>query len=126
MIPMRSVDNTYINSATEKWQVLTMQGAANLGRDLTQAKNYRRYMEQAGFVDIVEKHYQWPLGPWAKDRRLKAIGVLFREDMERVADNWSAKLLIEGMGMNDNDVSWLLGNVKREWKLGKLHAYVPM
>jgi hypothetical protein len=123
---MRSVDNTYTGSATEKWQSLTIQGAAMLGRDMTEAKNYKAYMEEAGFVDVVERHFQWPLGPWATDRRLKAIGVLFREDLDRVADSFSAKLLNDGLGMTEDEVASLLAEVRREWKQGKVHTYLPM
>lgn len=33
-------------------------------------------MERAGFVDVVERRYKWPLNEWPVDPQLKQIGRL--------------------------------------------------
>lgn len=123
---MRSIDSTYTNSAIEKWQDLILQGATKLGRDLTQVKDYKRHMKEQGFVDVVEVHCQWPLGPWATNRKLKAVGVLFREDMERLIDGLSMRLLGEGLGMSHAQIRKLIAEVRREWNEEEVHTYLPM
>ena len=126
IMPIRSVDDTYQGSITNKWQSLILEGANKLGRDMEQVKNYKSYMEKAGFVDVQETHFQWPLGPWATDRRLKAIGVLFREDMNQVVDGFGKSLLGEGLGMSEGEIRTLLADARHEWKYGKIHVYLPM
>lgn len=126
IMPMRSIDHTYTDSSIEKWQTLILQGAAKLGRDLTQVKDYKKHMVEAGFLDVVEVHCQWPLGPWATNRKLKAIGVLFREDMERLIDGLSMRLLGEGMGMSIARIDKLVGEVRKEWYEEEVHTYLPM
>jgi hypothetical protein len=31
-------------------------------------------MERAGFVDIVEVEYKWPMNGWSQDKKMKNIG----------------------------------------------------
>jgi hypothetical protein len=42
---------------------------------------YKKFMKEAGYVDIVEKHFQWPLGDWSKDQQCKEVGKIFKEDV---------------------------------------------
>jgi hypothetical protein len=44
---------------------------------------YKKFMQEAGYVDIVEKHFQWPLGDWARDQQCKEVGKMFRDDVAR-------------------------------------------
>jgi len=125
-MPMRSVDSTYSHSAIEKWQNLIIEGATKLGRDLTQVKDYKEHMVEQGFVDVVEVHCQWPLGPWATNRKLKAVGVLFREDMDRLIDGLSMRLLGQGMEMGVHEIKRLVAEVRREWAEEEVHTYLPM
>ncbi len=126
MMPIRSVDNTSSGSSTEEWQALILKGAAKVNRDITWVRNLKAYMEEAGFVDVVEKHFSWPIGPWCKDRKLKAIGVLLREDLGRVLEALSKKLLIDSLGMEMEAVGKLLAAMRKEWEEGVVHAYLPM
>jgi hypothetical protein len=32
-------------------------------------------MQRAGFVDIVERRYKWPMSGWSKDKKLKELGM---------------------------------------------------
>lgn len=31
-------------------------------------------MQEAGFVDVVEKRFRWPVGDWSGDVRLREVG----------------------------------------------------
>lgn len=46
------------------------------GLKLNTLDGMRGMMEKAGFVDIHEKAYQWPIGPWARDQKYKEAGVV--------------------------------------------------
>lgn len=44
------------------------------GKTFEIAENMAGLITEAGFVDVVEKRYKWPIGPWSSDPRLKEIG----------------------------------------------------
>ncbi|KAF8849020.1 hypothetical protein BDZ45DRAFT_773960 [Acephala macrosclerotiorum] len=60
-MPITCIDSTMSGTALEHWNTVVSQAAEKLGRAVTNSKNYGRYMEEAGFVDIVEKHFFWQL-----------------------------------------------------------------
>lgn len=35
-----------------------------------------------GFINIREVHFQWPIGSWALDPKLKKVGEIFRDDLD--------------------------------------------
>lgn len=53
----------------------------------------RDSIAKAGFVDIREKRYKWPIGPWAKDRTLKEAGRLHLAQWEAGVEGWVMLLL---------------------------------
>jgi len=36
---------------------------------------YKSYLEELGFVDVVERRFNCPIGPWAKGKKNKTLGV---------------------------------------------------
>lgn len=42
----------------------------------------------AGFVDVVEKRFKWPIGPWSSDPRLKEIGRWNLLNWEEGMEGW--------------------------------------
>ena len=71
----RCVDDSTNGSSLQSWVNLIMKGTAALGKDWTRASDYKQHLEQAGFQDVVEKRYEWPVGTWARGRRMKMLGV---------------------------------------------------
>lgn len=45
-----------------------------MGRAGNAASYYKDDMEAAGFFNVVEETFYWPLNPWPKDRKLKELG----------------------------------------------------
>lgn len=37
-------------------------------------KHSKSYMQRAGFVDVTERRFKWPIGDWPTDRKLKHLG----------------------------------------------------
>jgi hypothetical protein len=59
-----------------------MKDSAVLSTYWTPVAKYKKYLGEAGFENVVEKRYAWPLGTWAKDMRMKRLGELYREDLK--------------------------------------------
>ncbi len=54
----------------------------------------------AGFEDVVEVKYKWPLGEWPVDQRLKDIGRWNAQHWLEGMDAWSMRVLTQYMGVS--------------------------
>lgn len=105
---------------------LCLEAAEKLGRPWTGTQNYSRYMFEVGLVDIVEKRYNWPLGPWAKGAKAKKIGVYFLEDLLRVVEPISMKLFIKVLGWDEERCRTFVAQLKAAMCATKTYAFQPM
>lgn len=51
-----------------------MEALNKFGRKPDVATFYKQYLEEAGFVDVVQEKFIWPTNRWPKDKKLKEIG----------------------------------------------------
>jgi len=126
VIPFRSIDDSMKGTAFERWLDLVDKGSHALGRDFGRVPQYKSYFEEAGFEDIVEKQLAWPIGMWARDRRMKMLGAWAKEDVLSGLHGWSAAVLTRGLGMSSQEVEILLMEVRNDINSNWLHAYIPM
>jgi hypothetical protein len=50
-------------------------------------------MEDAGFINVVEKDYKFPIGRWPADTRMKELGMWFRAYFEDGMEGYAMALL---------------------------------
>jgi hypothetical protein len=62
------------NSALQKWGELIIEAGVKLGRPCDSAELCKERMIAAGFEDVVEIQYKWPLNKWPKDKKFKEWG----------------------------------------------------
>jgi hypothetical protein len=110
----------------ERWANLVLQATFKLGKDWTRVKYYKEYLEQAGFVDVQERKYEWPLGTWAKGKRNKALGLWYREDVLSGLQGFTIALLTKALGMSMEEIEVLLVGVREDIKSNNIHCYVPV
>lgn len=80
---------------------LAVEASQKFGKDLAVAPLMKNMIKEAGFVNVVEKQYKWPVGEWPVDRRLKDIG---RWNMQRWLeglDAWTLRLLTQHCGVSE-------------------------
>ncbi|KAF7910848.1 uncharacterized protein EAF01_002357 [Botrytis porri] len=56
-MPMVSIDSSINGTALEEWVRVSCLAAERRGRKVTNSRHYGRWMAEAGFVDIFEKHF---------------------------------------------------------------------
>jgi metalloendopeptidase OMA1, mitochondrial len=72
---MYSDDGTLTNdNLFKKWHDDGDEAAMKLGRPLRIANKIKKWMQQAGFVDVHEEVFKMPVNPWPKEERMKEIG----------------------------------------------------
>ncbi|KAH8655416.1 S-adenosyl-L-methionine-dependent methyltransferase [Xylariales sp. PMI_506] len=60
--------------AYQRWADGCTRGAATIGRDLHCVLKYKQWLEEIGFVDVTERKFLLPVGPWPEDPTMKMIG----------------------------------------------------
>jgi hypothetical protein len=126
IVPMRSIDNTLEGTAVHEMSLRCMRAAENLGTSWKHSANYVKYFEEAGFVDIVEKHFQWPLNRWPKGERMKTLGSYWQEDIVRGLDGMTMAVLTRGGGMTKDEVPAMTAKVRQDVRNKSIHAYMPV
>lgn len=110
------------------WGGLFIRCSERAGRSLRTHETMRGAIEQAGFVDIHEKKYKIPLGPWAKDKLLKEAGHLQYAHWNAALEGWAMWLLThfgEPKPWTKEEVQVFLAKVRKELKDPSIHAYEP-
>lgn len=125
-VPVRGLDDTFPDSAFNKWQHLAISGGAALGKDFCQVPKYKSYFEAAGFVDIVEKRFVWPLGTWAKGTKMKVLGSWAQEDMLSAVPGISMAVMTRGLGMKPEEVELSVARATEDLKSNKVHMYMAV
>ncbi|KAI1805107.1 S-adenosyl-L-methionine-dependent methyltransferase [Daldinia bambusicola] len=125
LFPMNYVGEVPTESALYRWNQMMLEGVSRLGRSWSNAKNYRRYFEEAGFQDVVEKRFYWPTSPWAKGTYYKTIATYFQEDLLSGLEGISLRVL-GVLGMSPEQVREFVEDVKKDLKSTDIHAYITV
>lgn len=106
-----------------------MDGATALGKDWYRVPKYKEYLEELGFVDVVERTYSCPIGPWARGEKNKTLGVWGRANILQSLQGLSMAVMTRGLRMTPPEIERLLVDVRKDInKDGRegLHVYAPM
>ena len=71
------------------------------GKTFEIAENMAGLVREAGFEDVVEKRFKWPVGPWSTDPKLKEIGRWNLLNWEEGMEGWvmAAYTRVLGVGL---------------------------
>lgn len=83
-----------------KCSVLALESFAKFGKSILIAPYLKQMITDAGFKDVVEVKYRWPIGEWPVDQRLKDIGRWNAQHWIEGMDAWSMRVLTQYMDVN--------------------------
>ncbi|KAK0709195.1 S-adenosyl-L-methionine-dependent methyltransferase [Lasiosphaeria miniovina] len=126
VIDFKSVDGTVEGTALQRWNLLLLEGIRKMGRNATAATRYKKWMEEKGFVNIVEKRFPVPMNPWAKGRNEKMIGAMQMTNNLEGVDGLTMAVFTRSLGWQPEDVEKLLVDVRRDMQDRKIHAFITM
>jgi hypothetical protein len=122
----RCFDDTDISTTLRKWSDLMISGAEKLGKNVTDAPNYKRYFQEVGFVDVVEKKFQWPMNPWPKGKYYKTLGRGYNQDLHEGLEGITMAIFTRAHGMKKEEVQEMVMEVRRNIDDKNLHNYLAM
>jgi len=100
-----------------------MEASEKSGRMLTIAREQKQKLIDAGFEDVHDDMYKIPVGTWAKDRKLKQLGLYQLEHLLICGDSFTSGLLGRVLGWSKEECQILLAEAHREMRDPKLHLY---
>lgn len=86
-------------------------------------EDYKRMMEEAGFVDVTLHAFKYPWGSWAKDKKLKYIGAMSAEMMKTGLEAYGLKLLTSVLGMKETEAREVCDKALDDMVSRKVHCY---
>ncbi|KAH7142171.1 S-adenosyl-L-methionine-dependent methyltransferase [Dactylonectria macrodidyma] len=111
-------------SALGRWGPIFIDGSKKSGRTFTVIADglQRKYMEEAGFVDIQEWDFKCPLSPWPKDPKMKEIGQY--GELFATQDTEGFVLFVMNLlGWSHEEIQVYIAHVRREIRNRKNHPY---
>lgn len=110
----------------ERWTKVMFEASEKLGKSIrhpVRDHGTAKDMEKAGFVDIVEKSWQIPIGGWPKDPIMKEVGVCNLEYLDQSLEGFGYYLLKEVMGWEVPEVIVFLAEMRKALRDPKLQSY---
>jgi ubiquinone/menaquinone biosynthesis C-methylase UbiE len=108
------------------WGETVIELGEKFGKSFTIWEESKVRMEKAGFVDVVEHTYKWPMNGWPKDRRMKNIGRWNQLRLHEGIEGFMIRLLTQVGGWTIERAQLFLAEMRRELKNYKTHAYLPV
>ncbi|KAI5787970.1 UMTA methyltransferase family protein [Pyronema domesticum] len=104
-------------------QRLTEEASVKMGRRFNTAADQKQWMIDAGFVDVQEKIYILPFGPWPKNKKLKQIGFMQKQQLQDALEPYCLALFTRVLDWSNEQVADFLAKVREEIQSGKQHSY---
>lgn len=105
---------------------LVQEAAVGFKTPLTDPGEWKKQLEDAGFVDVVEARFKIPCSPWPKDKRMKIVGAFERENFLEGLEGMSLRLFQRSLGWTPEETQVLLAKVREEIKNPRYHPYYPL
>ncbi|KAJ5636924.1 uncharacterized protein N7484_010237 [Penicillium longicatenatum] len=114
------------DSMAATWGETTFGCAERSGRRIDTLNTMRASIEKAGFVEVHEKGYKWPIGPWARDAGLKEAGRLNYHMWTSGLEGWGMWLLTKFGAPRPwprEQVVAYVSKIRTELRSGQVHSY---
>lgn len=116
-----SLDGSIDGTALEEWGEVGRAAGRKLGRDMAKPRQYKRWLEEAGFVDVVETIIPAPVNEWCQDEHQKEVGRFMFHDFYALVGG--LKKLVLAAGYTSDEADDFLARVRRTLEDPKVHAY---
>ncbi|KAH8666892.1 S-adenosyl-L-methionine-dependent methyltransferase [Xylariales sp. PMI_506] len=113
---------SFTGNALQRWSDGCIRGAKASGRDIDKVPHYKGWLEEIGFVGVVERQLLSPFGPWHADPHLKRVGEYnFQNAIEGARPvGW---VMLKNSGMTTEEVESLINETILELRNPDCHSY---
>ncbi|KAJ5094738.1 hypothetical protein N7456_010599 [Penicillium angulare] len=105
----------------------TISGCAErANRRIDTLNTMRGSIENAGFVDVRERTYKWPIGPWPRDKNMKEAGMINYQMWSSGIEGWGMWFLTKfgaPTPWSREEVIAYVAKIRSELKNSEVHSY---
>ncbi|KAL2145391.1 hypothetical protein VTI28DRAFT_7318 [Corynascus sepedonium] len=125
--PTQSDDGTLApDSPLMQWNEHVIKAGHALNHSIEEAKKYKRMMLDAGFINVSEKLYKWPINAWPRDTKYKEIGMWSEHNFCGGLYGLSVALFTRALGWTAEELEVFLVEVRKDLRNRSIHAYWPI
>ena len=85
--------------------------------------DYRKWIEEAGFVDVKEYNFKIPINSWPKNKQLKEVGKYQLLNYTEGYEGIGIGLFTRTLGWQPTEFQVLLARMRNELKDRTIHAW---
>jgi hypothetical protein len=115
-------DESTRGTEIKRWSDIFERACTRAGIPTENARNHKQQVRDAGFEDVVETVYRWPLNTWPKDKKDKILGAW---TCLNFGDNISglSMALLTREGWSKQQIEIFSAIVKKDFRNPRIHAY---
>jgi hypothetical protein len=106
----------YSQTGIMTWYQTVVSAFEVAGRGVKAGELHASRLRAAGFVDIHDEIYHWPLTPWPDDPKLKELGLWSRENMLDCLEAWAIMPFTKFLGWTAEEVRECLEVARKDLK----------
>ncbi|OCK82077.1 S-adenosyl-L-methionine-dependent methyltransferase [Lepidopterella palustris CBS 459.81] len=106
------------------WGQTVIEMGKRFGKGFEIWSESKERMEKAGFVDVVEVRYQWPMNGWSQDKKLKNIGRWNQLRLHEGVEGFMLRLLTQAGGWSIARAQVFLAEMRKALKDYNTHAFL--
>ncbi|KAK1452647.1 TAM domain methyltransferase, partial [Colletotrichum cuscutae] len=114
------------DSPVHKLSDLFLRGGRVTGRNMDAAPTYATLMRTAGFVDVEEQQFKWPVNAWPRDPHFKTLGAYTHCNLDHGLEGLTLGLATRNLGWSKEETLLFCATVRKSLRSHKVHAYVPL
>ena len=123
-LPLQCDDGTLEGTPLLSWCEEMVKLGRMRGMNFDNPFKYRQWVEEAGFVNVVEHAQILPISPWPKDAHLKQIGRWIQFSFGEGLEAFSLQMWLEQTGWSYEEYQVFLAKVKKDIQSRKVHGYL--
>ncbi|KAJ5774771.1 hypothetical protein N7457_009667 [Penicillium paradoxum] len=119
-------DSLPADSLLRTWGPTLTACGSRAGRPLEIMDTIQDAFHKAGFVDVHQKEYKWPIGPWARDQKFKEAGTVNFHHWMSGMEGWAMWLLCKfgaPQPWTQDEVIVYVAKMRAEMKNPRYHIY---
>lgn len=126
-MPIRCDDHTLSpDSNLSRWCDLIHEAAEKAGRPVWPTDKYATYLQEAGFEDVVEREFKWPMNSWPRDPAYKELGTWVLTNFHEILEGLTLAHFTRALGWSREDTLAFCAKVRADMKNTRIHSYWTM
>ena len=106
VVPVSDDGTVTPDGTLANWGRKMLEIGEKCGCSFTIWSESKERLQKAGFVDVVEKRYKWPLSGWSKDKKLKELGLWNQLRVYNGLEDFALRLFTTHAGVRLQCLRW--------------------